>query len=460
MPENIVIVGAGPAGMSIASTLSAFDIRSTVIDESPKAGGVIYRGPWRATQTMPHLDESLQKNIALQQALVAEHQHNIALLTETRVLGPLAGSQLLLSRHDRLSAQDFDYLFLATGCQERSIPFPGWQLPGVMLAGGIQLQLKSGLVRPGRQAVITGTGPLLVLLACQLLRSGVEVKGVYDATSFSAMSKEVIALLNRPQMALEGLSLLAYLRLHQVPVNYGWGIVKAKGSVSLERVAVAPYNSNWEADQQKVQWIEADLLGVGYGFVSRSQLAQLMDLEVRMDEFSGLIPVTDANQRSSRANIFCAGDSARFAGADVAIVEGQIAALALVAELYPDKAADVAERLSELQKTLKRLYRFRGAFDRANQRKKGLLNLPDAETVICRCEQVKRSAIDKAIAEGCRDSVSLKMRTRVTMGDCQGKTCSHYCYDRLASEGFHREQGQFRVRFPLDPIPFAAMENE
>lgn len=460
MSENIVIVGAGPAGMSIAATLSAFDIQSTVIDESPKAGGVIYRGPWRATQAMPHLDENLQKNIALQQALVAEHRHNVELLTETRVLGPLTGSQLLLSRHDRLFTQDFDYLFLATGCQERSIPFPGWQLPGVMLAGGIQLQLKSGLVRPGRQAVITGTGPLLILLACQLLRSGIDVKGVYDAASFSEMSKEVVALLNRPQIALEGLSLLAYLRLHQVPVNYGWGIVKAKGSTSLERVAVAPYNSNWEADQQKIQWIDADLLGVGYGFVSRSQLAQLMDLELRMDEFSGLIPVTDAYQRSSRRNIFCAGDSARFAGADVAIVEGQIAALALVAERYPDKAADLKERFTELQRTLKRFYRFRGAFDRVNQRKKGLLNLPDAETVICRCEQVKRSDIDKAIAEGCRDSVSLKMRTRVTMGDCQGKTCSHYCYDRLANEGFHSEQGLFRVRFPLDPVPFAAMESE
>ncbi|WP_120511140.1 NAD(P)/FAD-dependent oxidoreductase [Photobacterium salinisoli] len=460
MSENIVIVGAGPAGMSIAATLSAFDIQSTVIDESPKAGGVIYRGPWRATQAMPHLDENLQKNIALQQALVAEHRHNVELLTETRVLGPLTGSQLLLSRHDRLFTQDFDYLFLATGCQERSIPFPGWQLPGVMLAGGIQLQLKSGLVRPGRQAVITGTGPLLILLACQLLRSGIDVKGVYDAASFSEMSKEVVALLNRPQIALEGLSLLAYLRLHQVPVNYGWGIVKAKGSTSLERVAVAPYNSNWEADQQKIQWIDADLLGVGYGFVSRSQLAQLMDLELRMDEFSGLIPVTDAYQRSSRRNIFCAGDSARFAGADVAIVEGQIAALALVAERYPDKAADLKVRFTELQRTLKRFYRFRGAFDRVNQRKKGLLNLPDAETVICRCEQVKRSDIDKAIAEGCRDSVSLKMRTRVTMGDCQGKTCSHYCYDRLANEGFHREQGLFRVRFPLDPVPFAAMESE
>ncbi|GAB6262239.1 NAD(P)/FAD-dependent oxidoreductase [Photobacterium sp. CCB-ST2H9] len=460
MSEKIVIVGAGPAGMSIAATLSEYGVRSTVLDESPKAGGVIYRGPWRTTQSMPHLDESLQKKIHLQQALVAKHQDNIDLQTETRVLGPLAQNQLLLSHQDKLSQLDFDYLFLATGCQERSIPFPGWQLPGVMLTGGIQLQLKSGLVRPGHQAVLTGTGPLLILVACQLHRAGVDVKGVYDATPFTEISKEVLALLNRPQVALEGMSLMAYLKRHHVPVKHGWGIVKAEGGEALERVAVAPYNRNWEADKQHIQWIDADLLGVGYGFASRSQLAQLMELEVRVDEFSGLIPVTDEYQRSSRPNIYCAGDSARFAGADVAIVEGQIAALSLVAELQPEKAVEVKARLPELQKTLRRYYRFRGAFDRANQRKKGLLQLPESDTVICRCEQVKRSAIDKAINEGCRDTVSLKMRTRVTMGDCQGKTCSHYCYDRLAQEGYNNEQGHFRTRFPLDPIPFSAMEDE
>ncbi|MDO6706636.1 NAD(P)/FAD-dependent oxidoreductase [Photobacterium sp. 1_MG-2023] len=460
MSESIVVVGAGPAGMSIATTLSEHGIRTTVVDESPKAGGVIYRGPWRTTQAMPHLDENLQKKIRLQQELVVKHQANIQLQTETRVLGPLANNQLLLSHHDKLSQLDFDYLFLATGCQERSIPFPGWQLPGVMLTGGIQLQLKSGLVRPGHQAVLTGTGPLLILVACQLHRAGVAVQGVFDATPFMEISKEVLALLNRPQVTLEGMSLMAYLKRHRIPVKHGWGIVKAEGGDTLERVAVAPYNRNWEADKQHLEWIDADLLGVGYGFASRSQLAQLMDLNVRVDEFSGLIPVTDAQQRSSRENIFCAGDSARFAGADVAIVEGQIAALSLVAELKPEKATDIQAQLTELQKTLRRYYRFRGAFDRANQRKKGLLQLPEPDTVICRCEQVKRSAIDQAIQEGCRDTVSLKMRTRVTMGDCQGKTCSHYCYDRLAQEGFHNEQGHFRTRFPLDPIPFSAMEDE
>ena len=116
--------------------------------------------------------------------------------------------------------------------------------------------------------------------------------------------------------------------------------------------------------------------------------------------------------------------------------------------------------INKLRKELDRIYRFRGAFDRANRRQLGLLDLADEDTVICRCEKVKRSEIDRAIEQGCRDIVSLKMITRVTMGDCQGKTCGSYCYDRMDKEGFKQEQGLIRPRFPLDPIPFSAMEEE
>ena len=75
----------------------------------------------------------------------------IAFKAQTRVLGPLGTRQLLIAKDDHLSTIDYDHLLLATGCQERAIPFPGWQLPGVMLLGALQLQIKSGLVKPGNK---------------------------------------------------------------------------------------------------------------------------------------------------------------------------------------------------------------------------------------------------------------------------------------------------------------------
>ncbi|CAH0536070.1 NAD(P)/FAD-dependent oxidoreductase [Vibrio marisflavi] len=460
MSNRIVIVGAGPAGISAATTLSKNGFKSVIIDENPIAGGVIYRGPLREVNDMPHLDEPLQKAIVEQKRKLAEHQHNIEIRMSTRVQGPVGPNSLLLSKEGKLSTLEYEHLILATGCQERSIPFPGWQLPGVMLTGGIQLHLKSGFVKPGKRAVIVGSGPLLVLVACQLHHAGVDVAGVYEATELKDLSKEAVALLNRPQVLLNGVSMMGYLRRHNIPFKYGWGIVKAEGNESLERVAVAPYNSSWEPDTDKIEWIDTDTLGVGYGFSARSQLAQLMGVETELDDIGGVIPVTNEYQRSSIDNIYCAGDSVKLAGADVAMLEGEIAAHSILMNIEPELTASSNTHIKRLWKRRARYYRFRGAFDRANQRKAGLLSLPSDDTVICRCEQVKKRDIDEAFAEGCKDVITLKMRTRVSMGDCQGKTCCHYLYDRFNQEGLKEGAGTFRPRFPLDPIPFSAMEDE
>ncbi|MEJ2766299.1 FAD/NAD(P)-binding oxidoreductase [Photobacterium sp. MCCC 1A19761] len=459
MAKKVVIVGAGPAGMSAATELAKFGIHTTVLEEAPKAGGVIYRGPWRKTLDMPHLDEKLQGSIDKIQQNYQQYRSFIDLRTQTRVLGPLGNNSLLLTHDHQLSTIEYDQLILATGCQERSVPFPGWQLPGVMLLGGIQLQLKSGLVRPGHKVVIAGTGPLLVLVACQLHKAGCQVEAICEAAKFASIAKETLGLLNRPQQALNGLSMMLYLKQHKIPLHYGWGLVKASGVEQLNEVTIAPYNDQWEPDQAKAVTLNVDTLGVGYGFSARSQLAQLMGLNVEYDHMSGAIPTTDDWQRSSVDGVFCAGDSAKLAGADAAMLEGRITAQAIAAELGKLSHTEAEQQIHAMRRNLTRYYRFRQAFDTAGYRESGLLSLPDEDTVICRCEQVKRRAIDEAIAQGCRDIVTLKMRTRVTMGDCQGKTCAHYCYDRLKEEGFGQDQGLVRPRFPLDPIPFAALED-
>ncbi|EFP96421.1 NAD(P)/FAD-dependent oxidoreductase [Vibrio caribbeanicus] len=458
MKNEVVIVGGGPAGMSAASELSSFDIVSTVLDEAPKVGGVIYRGPWRKTESLPHLDEKLTGAISRLQQDYINNTQFIHFKSQTRVLGPIGDQQLLIAKDNNLSTVDYDYLLLATGCQERAIPFPGWELPGVMLLGAIQLQIKSGLVRPGNKVLIAGTGPLLVLVACQLHKAGCKIEAIYEACEFSALAKESLAILNRPQQALDGLSMMWYLKKHKIPLRYGWGIVNAEGENQVHRATVAPYNKDWEPDVSQAVEHKVDTVGIGYGFSARSQLAQLIGLDVVYDYMNGTIPITDDYQNSSNSRVYCAGDSAKIAGADAAMLEGKIAAWAIANKIGKLTDAELERKVKTARKTLARFYRFRKGFDNSSYRKLGLLSLPKAETIICRCEQIKREAIDDAIAQGCRDIVTLKMRTRITMGDCQGKVCSHYCYDRLSKEGFEEEQGLVRPRFPLDPIPFSILE--
>lgn len=454
----VVIVGGGPAGTAAAAQLGKFGINSTIIDEASKIGGVIYRGPLRHTKSLPHLDDNLKRSMAALQARYDNHSSSIDLKTNTRVLGPEGSQKLLLNTDDVLANIDYQELILATGCHERSIPFPGWQLPGVMLMGGVQLQIKSGLVKPGSRMALVGTGPLLPLVACQLHKSGVEVVGVYEASQFSKLAKEAVALLNKPKLTLSGLSMMGYLKKHNIPFHYGWGIVNAQGEQTLNSLTVAPYNKKWQADTQNAQTIEVDSLGVGYGFVSRTQLAMLLGVDHQYSNISGSTPVIDRWQQSNVDNVYVAGDSSGLLGADAAICEGQIAAISIAQRRGKLSVKQAEKEADRVTKKLDRIKRFRYGFDRFSARQTGLMDLAQPETVVCRCEQTTRAQVDMALAQGVKDITSLKMRTRIGMGDCQGKTCSSYAIDRLHQAGCTENVGVIKPRFPLDPIPFALLE--
>lgn len=458
MSNSVLIVGAGPAGVSAAVTLAKQGLTPTLIDEASRIGGVIYRGPFRDSIKLDHLDDKLQASMIKLRQDFACYQDKIELRLNTKALGPDGDRALFIQSEGKMSSLAFDQLILATGCQERSIPFPGWELPGVMLLGGMQLQLKCGLVRPGTQAVVVGSGPLLPLVGCQLHKAEVEVQGIFEAASFSEFASITPALLNKPSLALQGMGMLSYLKQQKIPFQYGWGIVEARGDQQLEEVVVAPYNHKWQADLSRKKTIKADCMAVGYGFMSRNQLAQLMQLEHSYCDVSGIKPKTNQWQQTSNPDIYVAGDSVGIHGALAAHEEGHLAALHVLSQHQLITAEALASQAEVSRKRLHKLYAFRKGFEKVMGQRGGLLELADADTTVCRCENVKRTDIDQALSQGVKDIVTLKMRTRISMGDCQGKTCSSYCYDRIKRDLGQVDTGKLRPRFPLDLIPFNALE--
>lgn len=453
----VVIVGAGTAGISAAVELAQAGIHSIVLDEAPKIGGAVFRGPYREAIELPHLDNKLRKKISNIRQQYHDNQAFIELRLNTRVLGPAGPNSLLVRHKEDVSELEYEQLIIATGCHERSVPFDGWQTPGVMLLGGVQLQLKSGLVKPGKRMAVVGTGPLLPLVACQLHKAGVDVLGVYEAGKFSDFAKESRALLNRPVLALEGMGMLSYLKANSIPMHYGQGIVSVSGDDSLNKAHFAKYNDDWYPIEGTGSSLELDCLAVGYGFVSRNQLSQLFQLEHDVCPISGLKPQVDIWQQSSRENIYIAGDSVGILGGEGAMVEGRLAALSIAQSDKKLSPEEVNAKADSYLTLLHKVKNFRAGFDRISRRREGLLSLLKPNTIVCRCENVTRSVIDEVIEQGVKDITSLKMRTRVGMGDCQGKTCNSYCQDRLGFELNDPDVGHVKPRFPLDPIPFSAL---
>ncbi len=141
------------------------------------------------------------------------------------------------------------------------------------------------------------------------------------------------------------------------------------------------------------------------------------------------------------------------------MLTGRIAAVSILQQRGVLNAAQAIERRERYLGQLAGIKRFRSGVERYTARGPAQVELPQADTVICRCEQVTRDAIDLALEQGVQDMAGLKMRTRVSMGDCQGRMCVGYCSDRLRAATGRADVGWLRPRFPVDPVPFSAFKH-
>lgn len=455
----VCIIGAGPAGLHAAFELARHNVHCHIIDESSKIGGVVFRGPFRDAPNVQFLDQKILDTIKYFKSEYQKYSDNIRLSLETQVLGPLDDEQnlALYERQQGVLRAKYEQLIIATGCHERAIQFPGWTLPGVMPLGGIQIQIKSGLVRPGNKIALVGTGPLLLVVAKQLHQAGIEVVGVYEVLTRTHFIKKTSALFNRLSLAQEGLQHLAYLKRAGIPLYYGWGIVEARGDKELNSVIVAPYNRQGQPVHEKQRELQADCLGIEYGFAARSQLTQLFGLAHEFDKNAGLKPIVNEQYQSSHSDIYIAGTVAGIYGHQAASEQGKIAATAILSKRGVLSEDTAKRRMKQYSQSLNQYIRFQDTFDTPPEIHQSLLELPKHDTVICRCENVKKQQIDDAIAKGIKDITSLKMATRAGMGDCQGKLCGSYCYGYLRKKLAQEDVGILKPRFPLDPIPFSAM---
>lgn len=458
--RKIVIVGAGTSGIATAVQLAEFGIPSIVLDESPRIGGVVFRGPFRESIHLPHFDAKLSQQISDIRASYYKHQSLIELRTSSVVLGPSGKESLVVKNHDVVYELKYSSLVIATGCHERSVPFPGWQLPGVMLMGGVQLQIKSGLVKPGSRMAVIGTGPLLPLIAVQLHKAGIEVVGVYEAGKLNQFAQETMQFLNRPQLVLEGIGLLSYLKKHGIPMKYGMGIVRAEGESSIQSITVSDYDDDWLAIPGSEKTLEVDAAAIGYGFVSRNQLSQLFEVQHNYSLMSGLQPEVNSKFQTANEMIYVVGDSAGILGGEGASASGKIAAIDLAYKQKTITTIQANEISKPYEELLRKVKKFRAAFDRIGRRRHGLFSLANAQTVICRCENVTLSQVDDAINQGIKDMTGIKVRTRLGMGDCQGKTCNSYCQDKLKYHFKKEDVGFIKPRFPLELTTFSSLIQE
>jgi len=447
--RKTVIVGAGTAGLEAAFCLAEHNVNCIVIDAASVPGGVVNRGAIRS-------DENGSNKYT---AKLTRYKGLITLKLRTEVVGPMdLRNQLgMLTDQRHFSSLEYDHLFLTTGCYERATPFPGWTLPGVMNLGGAQLQVKNNRVKPGDRTIICGTGPLLPVAAQQFKDSGMEVAGIFEANSFATYIRNAPRLMQDPALLVSGLGMMTKLMLAGISTRFGWGVVEARGEKKLEEVVVAPYDKEWNHDDSRSIVLKADCLATGYGFVPRTELSRLLNLDHQVTQGGHVVPVMDRYCRSSNEDIYISGDAAAINGGKVAALTGRLMALTY---LFDNKRITESKYNCLMKKITSKIdcyKKFTSGFNNYAFPRSGLLRLVEEDTIVCRCENVKRKALDEALSQGIVDLTTMKMVTRAGMGECQGKICGSFCGDYMRMQLKTEDVGELKPRFPLSPVPFAAM---
>ncbi len=414
---DVLVIGAGPAG--IAAALRAADAGADVllIDQQSDPGGQVWRGEWRKLLHAPARVDALARPVLneLRARLCAIGAARIAPANGTagapscirfrgdcRVVQRISGQQIVCDG-EQAATIHFRRVVIAAGARELFLPFPGWTLPGVTGAGGLQVMVKDGLDVRGQRVVLAGSGPLLLAAAASLRKAGAEILLIAEQAPRTQVMKFASTLWRYPALLKQAAQLRWQTRKSAYAMDT-W-ITRAEGDGRVQRV-------HWQDARGRRGEIACDWLACAYGLTPANELAALFGVESAPGE----------QTPAQKADVFFAGEQLGIGGARRALASGAwagaraAAALTAASQVEADALPGVGDKT--LQTAVQHWAPYVQALQQGFALRSELLQLADDRTLLCRCENVSVGDL-----RGCSDFRSAKLATRIGMGACQGRVC-------------------------------------
>lgn len=458
---EVLVIGAGPAGLSAALAARKSGASVTVLDERPQTGGQFYK-PLAPSQVAGQpLDKQFADGLSLTRNALAA---GVVIQQGAQVWAALSATEVGAVVDGRATVYHCQQLIIAAGAYERPVSFPGWTLPGVLTTGAGQTLARAYRVSPGQRVVIAGNGPLNLQLAVELLTGGATVLAVLESAprpSKRHWRELLLASRTGADLLLDGARALATLRRHGVPVLWGHTVTAAQGhgEHGLDTVCAARLDGQGQVVVASERRFEADTLCVGYGFIPSTELPRMLGCQHRFvpRHLGYLATVTDEDGRSSLPGVWVVGDGADMGGSRVAVARGSLAGYAAARQLgysgeAPAQTRQQLQRALDFQRALWVIYQ---------APELDLSQVPD-DTLLCRCEDISFGDVRAQIAAGRDTLAAIKRNTRLGMGRCQGRYCAN-----VAARLLHETQGTntteeqyFAPRAPVRPLPAGVLAFE
>jgi len=445
---DVIVIGAGPSGVSAAITCSKRGLKVLVVDSNENSGGQIYRAPPKSY--IIKKKKSLKENL-IQIKFSEDLKKNNIDTAYNHTVWQVSPGYKVDAFNDNVTIQwTAKNLIVATGTYEKIVPFEGWTTPGVIGLAACTVMLKSHHTLPGNKIILAGNGPLLILVAYYILKFGGKVEAIIDTSSKFQWLKSMLPLITNPENFIQGISWILKIIFSKVPI-YSNSIVK-KATNNEDGILVELKNIK----NKKLKKINTDVLAVGHGLTPSTDITRLLRVEHIYNELKGgWIAKIDKYFRSSMKGLYITGDGSGISGAIAADDKGKLTAYTT---LYDSNIINENEFKTKSNKILKKLNRyeiFAKGIAHLNSTPKELIENIDDNTILCRCEDITKKEIIHAIKKGAKNLNQIKTWTRFGMGPCQGRTC-HYSVARVASEQLKcevKDLSYLTGRTPIRPFP-------
>ena len=457
-PTDVLVVGAGPAGLQAARAAAEAGAQVTIVDERPAPGGQYFK---QLSKTHAFRDEAaMDRQFRAGRDLIAEVEGlGVHILREALVWGAFAADEIGVIQMGEAMVLRPKQLILATGAYEKGVPLPGWTLPGYMTTGAVQTLVRAYRVVPGRRVLVAGNGPLNFQVASELVNAGVEVVALVEAARRPGPAQvpaALTALRHSPDLMRDGLIYLRRLRRAGVPILYGHAVVEALGSDAVASVVVAPIGPTGEPRTEGRREFTVDAVSVGYGFMPSNDISRPLGCRHRFDaDADSLVVELSADCETSLPGVFVAGDCGGMGGSRVAMEQGFIAGCKAASNLgktLPDRI--IAER-DRRRRRLASHERFQKAIWTVFRAPALSDQLAHDDTVVCRCENVTLGTLRQTVKGDSESVGNLKHQTRAGMGPCQGRYCGALMA-RMVDGRLGSATGEFSFfapRPPIKPVP-------
>lgn len=406
--DRVVVVGAGPAGLGAAWAAASVGAPVVLVDSGAAVGGQYRRqgiGGERAPRH-PLIEWVPETSVWAVEPVPGGHRVWLQ-----------SGAADAPGRN--MSSVDTRALVIATGAYDRVLPFPGWDLPGVYTAGAGQALAKGQGVAVGRRVIVGGTGPFLLPVAESLAGAGARVLAVLEANPVRGLLRwgrdPVGASGKLGELAGYG----AGFARRRVPVRFGQAVIAAHGESRVEAVTVARLDPEWGVLAGSERTVAVDAVCLGFGFTAQLELAVAAGCRIEAEAV-----LVDAAQRTSVPGVFAAGEVTGIAGAGPAAAEGLVAGYAAAA-----RTGRLVRAPREELRMVRAGRRFGRALSAAHPVRTGWRDWVSADTVVCRCEEVRVGDLCAAVAQGAVGMRAVKLASRAGLGLCQGRICG-----RIAGE--------------------------